>query len=74
MNDMSTTETYLLEKFGPLLSLEQLAGIMHRSVDGLRLSLAQGGEISQKFGPARLKVGRRVYFRCALVAPILDGE
>lgn len=71
---MSTTETYLLDKFGPLLSLEQLAGLLDRSVDGLRLSLSQNGEMSQKFGPARQKIGRRVYFRSALVAPILDGR
>lgn len=71
---MSATETFLLEKFGPLLSLEQLAGLLDRSVDGLRLSLSQNGEMKQKFGPARQKIGRRVYFRSALVAPVLDGE
>lgn len=71
---MTTTESYLLEKFGPLLSLQQLAGLLDRSVDGLRLSLSQNGEMSQKFGPARQKIGRRVYFRSALVAPILDGQ
>lgn len=67
-----TTESYLLEKYGPLLSLEQLAGLLHRSVDGFRLSLRQDGELSSKFNPARKKIGRRVYFRSALVAPILD--
>lgn len=71
---MMTTENYLLEKFGPLLSLEQLAGLLNRSVDGLRLSINQNGEMSQKFGPARQKIGRRVYFRSALVARILDGK
>lgn len=74
MSVMTTTESFLLEKFGPLISLEQLAGILDRSVDGLRLSLSQNGEIAQKFGPARQKIGRRVYFRSALVAPILDGQ
>lgn len=71
---MKSTESYLLEKFGPLLSLEQLAGLLDRSADGLRLSLSQNGEIAQKFGPARQKIGRRVYFRSALIAPILDGQ
>lgn len=66
------TEDYLLEKFGPLLSLEQLASLLHRSADGLRLSLRQEGELSNKFNPARKKIGRRVYFRSALVAPVLD--
>ena len=69
-----STEAFLLQKFGPLLSLEQLAGLLDRSTDGLRLSLAQDGEISQKFGPARKKIGRRVYFKSALVATVLDSE
>lgn len=68
----SGTENYLLEKYGPLMSLEQLAELLHRSVDGLRLSLRQEGDLSNKFNPARKKIGRRVYFRSALVAPVLD--
>lgn len=68
----SSTENFLLEKYGPLLSIDQLAGLLHRSVDGLRLGLKQDGELSKKFNPARKKIGRRVYFRSALVAPVLD--
>jgi hypothetical protein len=68
------TENYLLEKFGPLISLEQLAGLLNRSVNGLRLSLTQDGEMRKKFNPARKKIGRRVYFRSRLVAPILDED
>lgn len=68
------TESYLLEKFGPLLSLAQLAGLLDRSPDGLRLSLGQEGEVAEKFNPTRKKIGRRVYFRSAMVAQILDAE
>lgn len=67
-----STEIFLLEKYGPLLSLVQLASLLNRSADGLRLSLRQNGELSQKFNPARKKIGRRVYFRSALVAKVLD--
>jgi hypothetical protein len=66
------TENYLLQKFGPLLSLGQLASLLDRSVDGLRLSLSHEGEMAKKFNPARKKIGRRVYFRSALIAQILD--
>jgi len=71
---MSTTgtERFLLEKYGPLLSLEQLAHLLHRSSEGLRLSLRQNGELAAKFNPSRKKIGRRVYFRSSLVAPVLD--
>ena len=71
--DMSATENFLLEKYGPLLSLEQLATVLSRSVDGLRLSLVQKGEIAEKFGPARKKIGRRVYFRSSVIASVLDA-
>jgi hypothetical protein len=71
---MSTTESFLMQKYGPLLSLTQLAGLLDRSVDGLRLSLSQGGELSEKFNPARKKIGRRVYFRSSLVAAALDSD
>ena len=70
----TSTENYLLQKFGPLLSLAQLAAILDRSADGLRLSLGQDGEMSKKFNPTRKKIGRRVYFRTAMVAPILDAD
>jgi hypothetical protein len=73
MEKLMSTEAFLLQKFGPLLSMEQLAGLLDRSVDGLRLSLAQDGEISQKFGPARKKIGRRVYFRSSMIASVLDA-
>lgn len=69
---VTSTENFLLQKFGPLLSLSQLADLLDRSVDGLRLSLSQDGEMSRKFNPARKKIGRRVYFRSSLIAPILD--
>lgn len=70
---MTNTENFLLQKYGPLLSLVQLASLLDRSVDGLRLSLSQDGEMARKFNPARKKIGRRVYFRAALIAPILDA-
>ena len=68
----TTTESYLLEKYGPLLSIEQLASLLNRSTDGLRICLRRDGEMSRKFNPARKKIGRRVYFRSALVAQVLD--
>jgi hypothetical protein len=70
----TTTENFLLQKYGPLMSLCQLADLLSRSVNGLRLSLANDGEMSKKFNPARKKIGRRVYFKAALVAAVLDAD
>ncbi|HEY3327808.1 MAG TPA: DNA-binding protein [Novimethylophilus sp.] len=71
---MKSTENYLLEKFGPLLFIGQLASLLDRSEGGLRWCLRQNGEMSKKFNPAKKKIGRRVYFRSALVAKVLDQD
>lgn len=72
MNNKTSTEIFLLDRYGPLLSLVQLATLLDRSVAGLRISLTQDGEMAAKFNPARKKIGRRVYFRAAVVAQVLD--
>lgn len=68
-----TTETHLLEKYGPLLSLEQLASLFDRSTDGLRLTLRDcSNDLSQRVNPARRKIGRRVYFKSSVIAAVID--
>lgn len=58
----------------PLLSLNQLAGILNRKPAGLRMTLAGDNELSRKLIPARKKVGKRVYFRVLEVAKFLDED
>jgi len=54
------------------LSLEQLAEVLHRSKDGLRISLSGDNEVSRKFLPCKVRIGRRIYFRTADVAKVLE--
>lgn len=58
-----TTEDYLLQKFGPLMSLSDLANILGRSADGIRVGLYNENELSEKLRPTMVRIGRRVYFR-----------
>lgn len=69
-----TTEESIRALFSgaPLLSLEQLAELLQRSKDGLRISLSGDNEVSRKFLPCRVKIGRRIYFRTADVARVID--
>jgi hypothetical protein len=67
-----TIENTLLHRFGPLLSIAQLAAILDRSPDGLRISLCTTNEWAQRINNARLKIGRRVYFRTCQIAEILS--
>ena len=69
-----TTEELILTSNGgsPLLSLSQVAEILHRSPEGLRITLSGDNEIARNLKPCRLKMGRRVYFRVAGIARFID--
>ena len=66
-----TTEETLIKQYGPLLSINQLAGILDRSADGLRTTLRSFGEWVNKINAARLRSGRRLFFRTVEVADVL---
>ncbi len=67
-------EEALTRQYGPLLSVAQLARVLDRSAEGLRISLRTESEWSKPINSARLKLGRRVYFRTAQIARVLSGE
>ena len=69
-----TIEDTLFQRFGPLLSIAQLAAVLDRSPDGLRDSLRATNEWTQRINKARLKIGRRVYFRTSQIAEVLSDE
>jgi hypothetical protein len=69
-----TIEEVLVKQYGPLLSLAELAMILDRSPDGLRISLRSSGEWVSRINAARLRLGRRVYFRTSEIANVLDAR
>lgn len=71
---MTPIEETLLNRYGPLLSIHQLASVLDRSPEGLRISLRAPAEWSEKINATRLKIGRRVYFRTAQVAELLASH
>ena len=70
-----TTEEYLLKRYGPLMSLVDLAELLGRSRDGVRVALYSDSDVSRKLKPTMMRIGRRVYFRTLQVkeALALDG-
>ena len=64
-------ENSLLKRYGPLMNLVDLASMLDRSPDGLRVTLRSSGEWVEKINAARLQLGRRVYFRTAEIAEAL---
>jgi hypothetical protein len=72
---MSQTYRTLSERWGVLLSYEALGQVMDRSPDGLRLSLAQNrSDWAHRVNAAKVKIGRRVLFRTAQIAELIDGN
>lgn len=67
-------EEALTKQYGPLLSIAQLAKVLDRSAEGLRKSLQSDSEWSRNINAAKVKLGRRVYFRTADIAKVLSGE
>lgn len=70
-----TTEDFLLGRFGPLMSIADVAGILGRSADGFRVALYSDGDVSRRLRPTMVRIGRRVYFRTLQLADALglDG-
>lgn len=65
------TEQYLLHRFGPLMTLPDLASLLGRSTDGMRVSLYTDSEVSRSLRSTMVKIGRRVYFRTIQVNTVL---
>jgi len=74
MNDQRTSvDKYgLQEKYGPLLTLNQVAEVLHRSQDGLRVSLNRDSELSTALKQAKKKIGKRIYFKAVDITGLID--
>lgn len=72
---MSETYRALIERYGVLLSYGQLAEVLGRQPDGLRISLArQRDEWTIQINAAKVRFGRRVLFRSADIAQLIDQQ
>lgn len=71
---MITTNEYLHQQYGPLMTLGALAETFDRSPDGLRMTLGTRSTFANSLNAAKRKFGRRVYFDVSMVAKIIDGE
>lgn len=71
VSPLSTAE-YLLHKYGPLMTLVDLAEVLRRSEDGLRVSLPRRDPLYSALRAARARLGRRTYFRTVTIAVVLS--
>jgi len=66
-----TTQDSLQERYGPLLNMNHLAELLHRSPSGLRFALRATDGYAVRINSAKVKIGRRVYFRTQDIADLL---
>ena len=68
------TEEILINRYGPYLTLEQLAELLHREPQSLRTSLRLESHALAPLARMRRKVGRRMYFRATDVADFMENQ
>jgi hypothetical protein len=66
-----STSEILIAQYGPLLTLAQLAKVLDRSAEGLRVSLRCENEFARKVNTTRVRLGRRVYFSSVKIAAVI---
>lgn len=70
---ISATHRFLLANYGPLLTLQHVAKIMHSTPNGVRMAIArQQQPFAMALAGAQRKLGRRVYFEARRVADVID--
>jgi len=70
---ISATYQYLLSKYGPLLTLNHVAEVMHTTPNGVRMAVTrQRQPFAAGLATAQRRLGRRVYFEARLVAAVVD--
>jgi hypothetical protein len=67
-----TKEEVLTSRYGTLMTLVHLAQELHRSPDGLRISLRKNDGWAGRINQAKRRFGRRVYFDTAKIAAVID--
>lgn len=72
---MSTTLDFLLQKYGPTMTLEELAVVLKRKPGGVRVVLAmRTEEWAINLSSRKIYIGRRVHFPTDSVAELLTGD
>lgn len=69
-----TIEEALVSKYGPLMSVVALSSVLDRSPESVRVFLRSNDDSALRLNLAKVKVGRRLYFRTAEIAEVLNGQ
>ena len=71
----SGTYEYLLQQYGPLLTLKHVAELVHSTPNGVRMAISRKNQaFAVGLASAKRRLGRRVYFEARRVAEIIDQD
>jgi len=68
------TEDILIERYGPLLTVEQLADLLQREPQSLRNALRLETNALAPLARMRRRIGRRMYFEAGDVADFISRQ
>lgn len=72
---MTATLATLKERYSVLMTLDQLAEILDRSPEGLRISLSTSrSNWAQHINATKVHIGRPIYFRTEAIARLIDEQ
>lgn len=72
---MTATLATLKERYSVLMTLDQLAEILDRSPEGLRISMSTSrSNWAQHINATKVHIGRRIYFRTEAIARLIDEQ
>lgn len=72
---MTATLATLKERYSVLMTLDQLAEILDRSPEGLRISLSTSrSNWAQHINATKVHIGLRIYFRTEAIARLIDEQ
>jgi hypothetical protein len=69
----TSLSSLMFDRYGPLVTLAQLSEILNRSTDGVRMALREPTPYAQRLNQAKVRIGRRIYFRTMEVAQVIAG-
>jgi hypothetical protein len=63
----------LKEKYGPVMTLEQVAETLSRPPESLRMAILSSAPWTIELGASKRYIGRRMYFPIEAVTKTIDG-
>ena len=73
-NERPSTYELLISTHGPLMNIDQVAGVFNKSTSAIRIILTRESNLSSALNNAKKRCGRRLYFRTEQIADFIESD